>query len=257
MNGSSVGVVIPAYTPDVPTLEAFIHDLRDALSPATIRVEIDTPDASTVARLETTADTVNAVDHRRGKGWAIMDGFDALENDVLVFTDADGAVPASSVRDVVKQVDSGTADVSIASRRHPNSNVVTHQTVLRRFLGDAFAFTARRLLPTHCRDYQCGTKAVSKQAWSVIGNHCYEPGFAWDLEFVSVTGSLGYDIAEVPVDWDDHPDSTVDPLSTSIELATALIDVKRRTSALARSPRFSDVVKTDRSRLTTLSEEGE
>lgn len=253
----SVGVVISAYTPDVPTLEAFVDDRRDALPAATIRVEIDAPDASTVARLETVADTVDAVPERRGKGGAIMDGFDALEADVLVFADADSSVPATSVRDVVRQVDGGTADVSIASRRHPTSNVVTHQTVFRQFLGDAFAFTARRLLPTRCRDYQCGTKAVSEQAWAVIGHHCYEPGFAWDLEFASVAGSLGYDIAEVPVEWHDYPDSTVDPLSTSLELAAALVDVKRRTGALAASPRFSDVVTTDRSRLTTRNEDGE
>lgn len=250
----AVGVTIPAYSPDVLVLERFVDDIREVLDPAVIRIEIDAPRMEHVDRLEDIADVVNVSNSRRGKGAAVMEGFDALETDVFVFADADGSVPATSLDHVTRQITGGTADVSIGSRRHPNSNIVTHQTVARRFLGDAFAFSARKMLPTKCRDYQCGAKAVSAEAWDELGNHCYEPGFAWDLEFVSVAGSLGYEIAEVPVDWDDHPESTVDPISTSIELATALIDVKRRTDAIATSPRFRDVTKTDQSRLTELSD---
>jgi hypothetical protein len=108
------------------------------------------------------------------------------------------------------------------------------------------------MLPTHCRDYQCGAKAARASAWEAIAHHCYEPGFAWDLEFVSVAGSLGYDIVEVPIVWEDHPDSTVDTISTAVELGTALVDVRRRTDALARSPRHRHTDTTDESVLTEL-----
>ncbi|WP_081909161.1 glycosyltransferase [Haloferax prahovense] len=248
---SSVGVVIPAYDPDLLTLERYIENIRQVLSPDVIRVEIDSPRKSHVERLDEIVE-VNASTSRRGKGSAIMEGFDALDTDILAFADADGSVPAPSLDDIVYQIKQGTTDVSIASRRHPSSNIVAHQTVVRRLLGDAFAFAARKMLPTQCRDYQCGAKALTAEAWEAVGHHCYEPGFAWDLEFVSVAGSLGYEIAEIPVEWEDHPDSTVSPVSTSIELATALIDVKRRTDAIATSPRFRDVKKTERSKLMKL-----
>ncbi|WP_199180582.1 glycosyltransferase [Haloferax marisrubri] len=250
----SVGIVIPAYDPDILTLERYIKDIRQALSPDAIRVEIDAPRKSHVDRLNDVAE-VNTSNNRRGKGSAIMEGFDALNTDILAFADADGSVPASSLDDIIYQIRKGTTDVSIASRRHPSSHIVAHQTVVRRLLGDAFAFAARKMLPTQCRDYQCGAKAVKSEAWEAVGHHCYEPGFAWDLEFVSVAGSLGYEIAEVPVDWEDHPDSTVSPFSTSVELATALIDVKRRTDAIDTSPRFRNVKKTERSKLMKLEEE--
>jgi len=113
------------------------------------------------------------------------------------------------------------------------------------------------MLPTQCRDYQCGAKAVTADAWETIGHHCYEPGFAWDLEFVSVAGSLGFDISEVPVIWKDHPDSTVSPLSASIELATALVDVKRRTDAIATSPRYRHIDSTSKSDLLGLGNDGD
>jgi len=252
--GDSVGVVVPAYDPDILTLEGFIENIRDVLKPETIRLEIDTPRQSHIDRLSEVAE-VNASTSRRGKGAAIMSGFDALETDILAFADADGSVPASSFDSIIQQISQGTADVSIASRRHPASHIVAHQTIVRRLLGDVFAFAARTILPTQCRDYQCGAKAVRAEAWDAIGHHCYEPGFAWDLEFVSVAGSLGYEIAEVPVDWEDHPDSTVNPISTSIELGTALVDIKRRTDAIATSPRHRNATPTDHSKLMKLGDD--
>lgn len=252
MGTRSIGLVIPAYDPDIPVLERYIDDIRDVFSDVVVRIEIDAPDEATVDRLAAVADTVNVSTERRGKGSAIMAGFDALDADVLAFADADGSVLAESLQDIIRPIHDSTADVSIASRRHPSSCTVTHQTVVRRLLGDAFAYAARSMLPTHCRDYQCGAKAVRADAWENIGHHCYEPGFAWDIEFVSVAGSLGYELVEVPVTWEDHPVSKVDPLSTSIELATALVDVKRRTDAIATSPRFRHVTKTDQSKLVRL-----
>ncbi|SFS96880.1 glycosyltransferase [Halostagnicola kamekurae] len=230
----SLGFVIPAYDPDVDILTTYIEDIRDTLSPSTVRVEIDAPTESTVGRLESVADEVNAADARRGKGKAIADGFDALSTDVLAFADADGSVPARSMETVVERIQNGTAAVSIGSRRHPDSRIVSHQTTGRRILGDAFAFVARKLLTTTCYDYQCGAKAVRADAWREIRERCQKEGFAWDLEFVSVAGSLGYDIAEVPVEWNDRPDSTVHPFWTTVELAVAVCSIRYRSQVDGR-----------------------
>lgn len=224
--GTSLGFVIPAYNPDVDILTTYIEDLRDTLSLSIIRVEIDSPAESTLGRIESVADEVNATEARRGKGKAIADGFDALSTDILAFADADGSVPASSMETVVDRIRDGTAAMSIGSRRHPDSRIVSHQTIGRRILGDAFAFVARNLLTTACYDYQCGAKAVRADAWQEIRERCQKEGFAWDLEFVSVAGSLGYDITEVPVEWDDQPDSTVHPFWTTVELAVAICTIR-------------------------------
>jgi len=246
----SLGVVIPAYEPDVDALAASVDAIRSLLDPATVRIEIDAPNEATLAQVEPLADEIGVAERRRGKGGAIMDGFDELSTAVLAFVDADGSVPAASLVDIVDHVREGTDTVAIGSRRHPDARIVDHQTVGRRLLGDAFTGTARRLLPTACYDYQCGAKALRAEAWSEIGHHCYESGFAWDLEFIAVAGALGYRITEVPVTWEDHPDSTVDPLSTSLELGRALFDVRRRARAITTSPRYRDVQPTHGSTLS-------
>jgi Glycosyltransferases, probably involved in cell wall biogenesis len=253
----SLGIVVPAYDPDIEALLAYIEDIRAILDPSTVRVELDTPSDAVASRIEPVVDELNVATQRRGKGGAVMDGFDGLSTDILAFADADGSVPASSLATIVDHVRGETADVSIGSRRHPNSEIVDHQTVGRRFLGDVFAFTARQLLPTKCYDYQCGAKALRAEAWDEIGHHCYESGFAWDLEFVSVAGSLGYGITEVPVEWEDHPDSTVDPVWTTVELGRALLDVRRRANAISDSPRYRDIQPTPRSKLTYTGNNGD
>lgn len=128
---NSVGIVVPAYDPAPARLERYVEDLRTVLAPETIRVELDAPDRERVRRLSETDVDLAVSDERRGKGAAVMAGFDALDADIYAYADADGSIPSAALA-----------------------------AVFRRFLGDAFAFIARRMLPTRCRDYQCGTKAV-------------------------------------------------------------------------------------------------
>lgn len=247
----SLGVVIPAYEPDVDALTRYISGIETQLSPAVIRVEIDSPQANEVAALAATTAEINAVDRRRGKGGAITDGFDSLETDILAFADADGSVPAASLADVVAPTQRGETALAIGSRRHPGAEIVDHQTVGRRLLGDAFAAVARQLLPTRCYDYQCGAKALRAAAWSDIRHYCHERGFAWDLEVLSVADSLGYEIREVPVTWEDHPDSTVDPIPTAVELGRALVAIRFRTGGLTPRDRIQSI-----DRPSTLTNDG-
>lgn len=231
----SVGVVVPAYRPDVARLSGFVRELEDRLAPAELRIELDDPapgDGKSLAELPA---TVNVADRRRGKGAAVTDGFEALDTDVLAFADADGSTPADSIGDVVDAVGSGPFDLAAGSRRHPDATIKSHQKVLRRFLGDAFAWLARRLLDSNLYDYQCGAKAVSANFWARLRRHLYESGFAWDIELLAVAGALGGRITEIPVVWEDQPESTVDPVSDTLSLFTGLLTARHRANVVRGS----------------------
>lgn len=229
----TVGIVVPAYRPDVSVLTDYLADLERELELDTIRVELDSPTGSTLEALRETRATINAVDHRRGKGAAITAGFEALTEDVLAFADADGSTPAESIRSVVETVESGSADLAVGSRRHPGADVRSHQTVLRQHLGDAFAWIARRFLGPNLRDYQCGAKAMTRETWLAIRDYLYEPGFAWDVEVIAMADAFGFDIAEVPVTWIDHPESTVTTTRAVPELLRALFATRRRATIVS------------------------
>lgn len=231
---ASVGLVVPAYRPDVDRLSAYVREVREAVDPDAIRIELDAaggvPDA-----LRSLPATVNAVPYRRGKGAAITAGFEALDTDALAFADADGATPATSLAAVVAPVEEGQVDLAVGSRRHPDADVATHQTFARRYMGDAFAWFARRLLDVGLYDYQCGAKAITARGWESVRGHIYEPGFAWDVELIAVAGALNLRVREVPIEWHDRPGSTVSPVRDSIRLARTLVAARHRAKRIRNS----------------------
>ena len=230
-----LGVVVPAFHPDVGRLQAYLRALLEELDPAVVRVELDEPAPETLEALSSLESPVevHSVPRRRGKGAAITAGFEALGTDRLAFADADGSTPASELGRVVDALE--TADVAVGSRRHPEARVVGHQTFARRFLGDGFAWFARRLLEAELYDYQCGAKALTADAWQRVRGHLYEPGFAWDLELVAMAAALDLRVAEVPIEWEDMPGSTVDTLPTALSLGTALFAARHRAKRLQDS----------------------
>jgi glycosyltransferase involved in cell wall biosynthesis len=231
----SVGLVVPAYRPDVDRLSAYVHSLHDALSPDTLHIELDAPRDGVPAALADLDADLHTVPYRRGKGAAITAGFEALSTDVLAFADADGATPAESLAAVVDPVRQRQAELGVGSRRHPDATVASHQTLARRHLGDAFAWLARRLLDVDLYDYQCGAKAIDANAWATVREHLYEPGFAWDVELVAIAGAMDLRVEEVPVEWHDRPGSTVSPLRDSARLGRALVAARHRAKRIRDS----------------------
>ncbi|MFB6146421.1 MAG: glycosyltransferase [Halobacteriaceae archaeon] len=233
---TDLGVVVPAYRPDVDCLLSYLDALRDAVDPAVVRIELDAAGPGVVDRLRAgSRATVHAADGRRGKGAAITHGFECLDTEYLSFVDADGSTPAASFASIVAAVADG-GDLAVGSRRHPDAVVESHQTWLRRHLGDAFAALASRALAVDLYDFQCGAKAISAAAWDRIRPHVYESGFAWDLEVLAVAAALDLDIAEVPIEWEDRPGSTVDPVRTTADMFRALVGVRHRVKAMQGSP---------------------
>lgn len=237
----SVGVVIPAYRPDVPVLRRYLDMLWTVLEPAEIRLELDDPEETVLEALGETKATVHSVPERRGKGAAITYGFEQLETDVLAFADADGSTPAESVDAVISAVRTGEADLAVGSRRHPDADIRSHQSILRQHLGDVFAWIARRFLDVPLYDYQCGAKAMTRETWTAIRGHLYERGFAWDVEVVAMADALEKEIVEVPVAWEDHPESTVAPTEAVPELLTALLSARHRARRLRGHPLHTSI----------------
>lgn len=228
----SIGIVVPAYEPDVSLLQTYVEAIEKDLGPAEIQIELDDPDGNVAPELESLDATVSVSPTRRGKGAAITHGFEALNTDVFAFVDADGSTPVHSLKAVLDPVVDGDCSLAVGSRRHPTATVRTHQTIARRWLGNGFAWLARRILSVPLYDFQCGAKAIDATVWSAVRNHIYEPGFAWDLELIVMTDAFGYEIEEVPIKWEDQPGSTVSPVGTSLSLAIALFVVRHRAKRL-------------------------
>lgn len=234
-------IVIPAYRPDVEALSAYVRAIDEELRPAVVRIELDDPEEGVPEALADLPASVHTSARRRGKGAAITYGFEALDGDVLAFVDADGSTPVDALADVLDPVLAGRADLAIGSRRHPEAEIRSNQSVLRQALGDGFAWLARRLLGTAFHDYQCGAKAISREGWARVRHHLYQPGFAWDIELVAMATALDLRIEEVPIAWEDRPESTVDPVDAAVELFRALLISRHRMHRIRGSALHSTI----------------
>ena len=223
-----LGIVLPAFAPDVDRLVRYVSHLETELSPGAMRIEVDGASPTAVDRLRETAATVNASPDRRGKGAAITCGFDALETPVLAFVDADGSTPPDSLAAIVSPIREDRADVAVGSRRHPAADVRIHQTAFRRRAGDVFVRIAQALLPVALYDYQCGAKAIRSTTWDLIRADIVTPGFAWDIDFLTAAALHDASIIEVPIVWEDKAGTTVPVLSTGVEFATAVFRARHR-----------------------------
>ncbi|NHN66009.1 glycosyltransferase [Haloarcula sp. JP-Z28] len=253
---SSVGLVIPAYRPDVSLLRNYLNSLEAVVNPTTILVEIDAAEEKTFESIRGSPAEIHIAEERRGKGRAITEGFEKLETDILAFADADGSTPAQSVNDVIDPVQSGTTDLAVGSRRHPKADVRSHQSVIRRRLGDGFVWLANRLFDASLYDYQCGAKAMNYETWSAIRNHLYESEFAWDIEIVAMAEVLNNRIEEVPVIWEDHPKSTVSPIQSVPKMFLALVAIRHRSYQIQGNS-FHNTIANHLSEKSALVSEGE
>jgi glycosyltransferase involved in cell wall biosynthesis len=223
---AAIGVVIPAYKPDVERLSSYIEGIQAEVAPEQILIELDGADPDTVARLRRTPALVHVVRNRRGKGAAIACGFDQLHTDLLVFVDADGSTTPASIAAILAPLVSGAADLSVGARRHPDAIIDIPQPLMRRFLGWGFSWFARRLLNVTLADYQCGAKALTRETWYTVRSAMTESGFAWDLELVALVAASHGRISEVPIRWNDHAGSTVAPMVTALELLQGLLSAR-------------------------------
>lgn len=225
MSDPSVGVVLPAYRADIDRLNKYIAEIRDELSPEKIIVEYDEPED--IENLDKSV-ILEGFKERRGKGAAIRHGFNLLETDIFVFADSDGSVPSNALKNIIEPIRAEEADLSIGSRRHPDAESIRHRTYIRKVLGDILARAARVALEPEIYDYQCGAKAISRDAWQEVEGSLSKNGFGFDLEFVAQSKNHGFQTAEIPIEWEDKPGSTVSVVKDSLRIGKVLLELHVR-----------------------------
>ena len=153
----------------------------------------------------------------RGKGGAIAQGFNDAHGEYRVFSDADGSTPIEEIEKFWEQFDAG-ADVVIASRSMPGSDVRTHQAWYRENMGKIFNIILKSLALTPFKDTQCGFKGYTASAWITIAPRLRIDGFAFDVEHLHVAQLHGLKITEVPVTWINSKRTTVNPITDSAKM---------------------------------------
>lgn len=181
--------------------------------------------AGLVRRLAAEDDSIRAISYwpNGGKGYAIRRGVvEALPAGSVLITDADLSTP---IEDLAKLENAlREADVAIGSRALALSSIGVRQAWYRQWMGKSFNRLMRAITGLPFSDTQCGFKLFRGEAAARIFERATVDRFAYDVEVLLIANKLGYRVVEVPVRWDNSPDSRVRVVRDSLRM---LVDVIR------------------------------
>ncbi len=238
-----LSVIIPAYNEEkriVRTLEKTLDFLAAQDYDSEILVVCDgNTDRTQEVALSYAGRTRVAVqalryEPNRGKGHAVRYGMLRGSGDILLFMDADYAVPFEEAEKGLRLLAEGY-DIAIASRALPDSLVKKKQNFFRGLSSKVYTLIQSLYLGIHYPDTQCGFKLFTRRAARDLFGRQKLDSVIFDPEILWLAKKSGYRVVEFPVEWHHVEDSQIvyDSLRKSLFIFEELFRIRR----LHRDPR--------------------
>lgn len=226
-------VVVPVYNEE-DDLEPCVRRLHAHLTRAVpYPFRITVADNASTDATAAVADTLQAALPEvvavhlpaKGRGRALKAVWSASDAPVLVYMDVDLSTDLAALLPLVAPLVSGHSDMAIGSRLARGSRVVRGPK--REFISRSYNVLLRRSLGARFSDAQCGFKAIRKDVADQLLPLVEDTGWFFDTELLVLAERSGARIAEVPVDWVDDPDSSVDVVRTAAEDVRGILRLGR------------------------------
>ena len=227
-----ISVVIPAYN-EAASIQAALQQVADYFQSRKVAGEIvvvddgSTDGTAALARKSEVAvpGQVLVNEENRGKGYAVRRGILAARGQYVGFADADMSTPIHQLDEVRREFAAG-ADVVIGSRALAESRIDRHQPWWRERAGRLFGSFVRLALLPGIPDTQCGFKFLTRAAAQAIFPRLQLSGWAFDAEVLYLARKLGYQIVQLPVQWENDPDSRVQMLRDGLRMAADVLRIR-------------------------------
>lgn len=229
---TTLDVVIPVYNEE-RDLEASVERVLDHLAtfPWAFRVTIadnaSTDGTAVVARrlAHTYADVRVVHLAEKGRGRALKKAWLASDAAVLVYMDVDLSTDLNALLPLVAPLISGHSDLAIGSRLGHGSRVARGPK--RELISRSYNLLLRGTLRARFSDAQCGFKAIRADVAREVLPLVEDDAWFFDTELLVLAERAGLRIHEVPVDWIDDPDSTVDIVRTALDDLRGIVRLGR------------------------------
>ena len=144
----------------------------------------------------------------RGKGFALIRGFNEAKHDLLGFLDVDNPFDLTRIGTMVDGL--STSDVVIASK-YLKGSARFQESLPRRFISLGGGIISRNFFNLDFSDTQAGAKFFQRQVWETINkkNDFICTGFDWDIEFLYRAVKNNFKIIETHMPFRPEEFSTV------------------------------------------------
>jgi len=161
----------------------------------------------------------------RGKGYALRTGMHLAGGQFILFSDADLSTPIEELPGFLAKLEEGVP-VVIATRKNSQAKVLKRQPAWRESMGKIFTLLSNLILGMRISDFTCGFKAFHAPAGKRIFKKQKIRGWAYDSEILFLANQLGYQIEEIPVQWEDSPESKVRIIGAALTSFGALLAIR-------------------------------
>ncbi len=144
---------------------------------------------------------------RLGKGGGVAAGLMGAKTPYAGFMDADGSTTLSEMRRLFSALID--ADGAIGSRWIEGACVPVRQSMGRQVQSRLFNLFVRLFFSLPYHDTQCGAKVFRREAVQAVLPSVQSRGFEFDVELLWEMKRQGFVVREVPIRWEDQPDSRV------------------------------------------------
>ena len=171
---------------------------------------------------------------QKGRGRALREVWLDSNADIVSYMDVDLSTDLNQFPLLIKAIEGGPG-LAIGSRLIRGSRV--KRSLKREFISRSYNALLRAMFFTPFRDAQCGFKALSSDAVRAVVPLVKNNEWFFDSELLIIAASHGLQIKEIPVHWEDDPDSRVRIISTAWEDIKGLLRLRFRGIPSVPSPR--------------------
>jgi len=144
---------------------------------------------------------------RKGRGRALAKAWLESPADAMCYMDVDLSTDVAMIEPLLSAVLEDGYDVAYGSRVSRNSDI--ERSWKREINSRGYITLIRLMFLTRSSDYQCGFKAMTREAAQEILPHVEDGEWFFDTEMMIIAEKGGWRLKEVPVRWVEDPDTRV------------------------------------------------
>lgn len=202
-----LAVIIPAYNEE-KTIANVVNEYRKALPEAAVYVG-DNNSVDRTAELAHKAGAVVIPCEKQGKGNAVRKMFDEIEADIFIMIDADETYSAANVRDLIRPVAEGKAEMVVGARKQISEKAFSFSHKVGNFV---LTNILNRFFKVNLKDILSGYRVMSRRMVDEL--ILLADGFEIEAEVTIRALQDKFRIIEIPIDYRNRPEGSESKLST-------------------------------------------
>lgn len=212
LNPKKLSIIIPCMNEEKglgKVLSSIPYGVLEKLNLRTETIVIDNNSTDNTVKVAKKYNAVIIKERRKGKGNALLAGFNAVSNnsDFVVMLDGDNTYKSKEILRMLEPLMSGFCDCVIGTRLGGKTKVNSLK-LSNRIVNWGFTFLVRQFYGANITDVLSGYYSWKKEVVDKLKLYLKADGFEVEMDMVTKMKKLGYEMYSVPITYDEREGET-------------------------------------------------